>query len=414
MKILIVSPIFDGLSTLILGKDKPVGMPPVYKLQKELVSRGHTVVMIGPPSDASLYKDVGENKIIQKDGITYHLLRPAGSFLPIQNKGLILQKFSNLLDIIYYFSEIRKAVKKERPDVIYSAFQMGMIGNYFAKKYNIPSILRAYGTFLGSDVRPGNIYHWTYKLRNITAWLAFKSHYSFLIMTNDGTKGDVVARAFGVPSDKLKFWLNGVKKNPIQLSDDEKFKLRETLGFTTNHKIILTVSRLADWKRVDRVIKAAPEIYSQNKDVRFLIVGDGPERDNLQKLARNLSVEHIVKFTGFVPHETVEQYMQIGDIFVSAYDVSNLGNPILEAMINGKAIVSIDDGSLDGIIQHKTNGILLNQPKVEKELVENIIELLANDQLRSTIGKNAKAFADQHLETWDQRILREIELIESL
>jgi glycosyltransferase involved in cell wall biosynthesis len=246
--------------------------------------------------------------------------------------------------------------------------------------------------------------------------MSFKSPYNYLIMTNDGTKGDVADRAFGVPEDKLKFWINGIKKDIPELSPQAKLQIRTNWHFGENEKIIITVSRLEDWKRVDRVIQAAPAVISRFPEARFLIVGDGPEMGNLQKQASLLGVKDHIHFAGFIPHESVSNYIQTADVFVSVYDVSNLCNPILEAMASGKGIVSIDDGSLRGIIENEETGILINkdtEDTIEEELPEAIIRMLDGERSKA-LGEKAKRYVKDRLESWDQRISKEINLLESL
>ena len=99
-------------------------------------------------------------------------------------------------------------------------------------------------------------------------------------MTNDGTKGDLIAELFRVPNNKVKFWKNGVD-NSIPSNSIGKEDFISKLNIPINHKVIITVSRLADWKRVDRVIKAAYEVTKAFSEVSFLIIGDGPEYLNL-------------------------------------------------------------------------------------------------------------------------------------
>ncbi|MEW5802933.1 MAG: glycosyltransferase family 4 protein [bacterium] len=413
MKILIASPLFTGLSSIILGEKEAVGMPAVYKFQKDLAARGHEVVMVGPPVMADLYDMIGSDKSVTRNNIKYVLLRPAGSFQRCNYLGTASRRVSNFSDFMYYASRIGQVIKQESPDLIYSAFQLGMIGNYYARKRNLPSVLRAYGTFLGSNVRPGNLFHWSYKWKNITAWMSFKSHYSYLIMTNDGTRGDVAARAFGVPEHKLKFWINGVKKDTPELSQQDKTQIRKKLGFKENDKVIITVSRLEDWKRVDRVIQASPQVISRFPEVKFLIVGDGPEMQNLQNQASRLGTKDHIHFAGFIPHESVSNYIQAANVFVSVYDVSNLGNPILEAMASGMGIVSINDGSLTGVIENGETGILIDKNNIEEELPEAIISMIDEDRAHA-LGEKAKMYIKNCLESWDQRIAKEINLLESL
>lgn len=89
--------------------------------------------------------------------------------------------------------------------------------------------------------------------------------------------------------------------------------------------------------------------------------------------------------------------MQITHVFVSVYDVSNLCNPVLEAMICGKCIVSLNDGSLDSITDNGKNRIHINPQKIDEEFPKAIINLLQNYKLRNRLCRQAHIFAENNL-----------------
>src|SRR5690606_9977801 len=170
-------------------------------------------------------------------------------------------------------------------------------------------------------------------LSNCEHILAMMLNADLCIMTNDGTNGDKLLRSIKSPNIKnLRFWTNGVdeKVHPHVTSD----QLRQEYGIHKASIILLSVSRLVRWKRVDRGLTIAHYLIKQLgfKDLVYWIVGDGPEKASLMQLAKTLDISNNVQFLGAVNHDKVWQYFRMSDVFISMYDSSNVGNPLLEAI----------------------------------------------------------------------------------
>ena len=110
----------------------------------------------------------------------------------------------------------------------------------------------------------------------------------------------------------------------------------------------------------------------------------------------------------------VKYFMNGSDIFLSLYDHSNLCNPILEALVCGKCIVTIDDGSTRGILRDGYNAVLVKKEDLEKRLPKIIVSLLSDEKRRNQIRENARKYAETHLYTWDERMMMEIKEVEKI
>jgi len=233
-----------------------------------------------------------------------------------------------------------------------------------------------------------------------------------IVMTNDGTRGDWVLKRLGNKS-RMVFWLNGVDfERKIKVSASKE-QLRDDLRLPKDIKILLSVSRLANWKRVDRIIRALPFVIEKVPDFTYLCVGDGEARQPLQLLAEKLAVGKHVIFTGSVPQKEVIKYMHAADVFISMYDLSNVGNPLLEAMICGMPIITYDVGDTCEFIQDGVNAVLLptDSPRI---VAEAIIKLMGDEQLRNKLKKKAQEFAQARFWSWEERMAAEIAELESL
>jgi len=246
--------------------------------------------------------------------------------------------------------------------------------------------------------------------------LALKSPTSAVVMLDDGTKGDQVLRLLNVPENKIYFWRNGIDVDDLMLVNNwlpDVFK--QELGLAKK-KIILMISRLARWKRVDRGIYCIYKLVKEYKikNIVLLILGEGPERKFLEELVEKLGVRECIQFLGAVPHKEIAKYYSIGDIFMSLYDITNLGNPLLEALYFGLPIITVDDGSTYRLLENGYNSFLVKLNSLEKELPLIVKLLLENDGLREKVRQNSIKTFQRKVLTWKKRMLLEDELIKRL
>ncbi|WP_368731575.1 glycosyltransferase family 4 protein [Calderihabitans maritimus] len=248
----------------------------------------------------------------------------------------------------------------------------------------------------------------------LRAWdhvLGLKIPTDLVIMTNDGTQGNRVLEQLGVKTDRVRFWINGVDWELFEVMPD-KDEARRNLGIDRKW-VLLTVSRLIGWKRVERSIRALPEVVKEYSDVILIVVGDGPERAYLEKLTKELGMENHVRFEGAVGRKEIPKYFAAADIFLSLYDWSNVGNPLLEAMMAGKCIVTLNNGDTGKFIENGYNGVLLEYEELQK-LPEVIKRLLADEGCRKQLGKNARRFAKEYFWTWQERMDAEVKEVSNL
>jgi len=275
------------------------------------------------------------------------------------------------------------------------------VAKLLSKMWGVPVVARFQGTSLGV----GWMKRQLWKVRAWNHVLGLRIPVDLVIMTNDGTQGDRVLESLNVNMERVRFWMNGVDWDLFK-SLPEKAEARNHLRVNAQ-RVLLTLSRLVQWKRVDRAIQALPEVVRLFPDTVLIIVGDGPERERLEQLARDLGVHDHVRFEGAVPHKEIPKYLAAADIFLSFYDWSNVGNPLLEAMMAGKCIVTLNNGDTGQFVRNGENGVLLEYEDLPR-LPEVIKELLANDELRKRLGANARKFAEENFWSWQERIEAEV------
>ena len=118
---------------------------------------------------------------------------------------------------------------------------------------------------------------------------------------------------------------------------------------------LVTVCRLTAWKGVDGLIRAIAAL----PDAGLLIVGDGPERANLEALCRELGVVERVHFAGQVPRQQISSYLRACDLFVLNSRYEGLPHVLLEAMAAGLPVIAADAGGCREVVSHGHNGLLV-------------------------------------------------------
>jgi len=178
---------------------------------------------------------------------------------------------------------------------------------------------------------------------------------------------------------------NGAKAGEIIPNgvDLEIFKPIERIN-NKNEKIILTVSRLVKKNGVDDLIKSVKELQ-----VKLLILGNGPDEQELKKLAKNLGIENKVIFLGYIKYDDLPKYYSIADVFVRASLSEGMGNVFLEAMATGLPIIGTRIGGIPDFLEDGKTGLFC-EIKNPQSIAEKIKQILDNDGLRKTLAKNGR------------------------
>jgi glycosyltransferase involved in cell wall biosynthesis len=149
-----------------------------------------------------------------------------------------------------------------------------------------------------------------------------------------------------------------------QAPEGARERLRADLGLRGNEPVILYVGRLGPEKRLDLLLNAAAQLASRNlpaesRDFRVVIVGDGPERSELDLLTDDLNLRSRVVFAGHQPHCSVGEWYAAADIFALASPFETQGMVLAEAMACGLPCVAIDRGGAREVVLHNETGFLV-------------------------------------------------------
>ncbi|MCH7698236.1 MAG: glycosyltransferase family 4 protein [Chloroflexi bacterium] len=398
------------------------GAPSLYRTLQAYGERRHRVTLVSPTIGANAQlasaglRSTTPTEPPDIPGVTYerfHLPSFQESRLPLPPLARAADQKLRFALLFPYLASRRAASVLDRKivDVIYGYEVHGVLAMRLLKrKHRLPTVARFQGTVLHPHVS-----NRLALLRRYEEVLALRTDADRYIMTNDGTRGDeVLARLNPTSTDRLSFWRNGLDLDRLRpVEPAERVKLREKLDSPTNAFTLLTASRLSRWKRVDRAIDAMPEIVRSLPDPLLVVLGDGEERQNLELQARDLGVEAHVRFVGSVQQKQVASYMGAADVFLAPADLSNVGNPLLEAMSCGLPIVTVDAGDTKDLIRDGATGRLL--PNGEPGAIANAVVQLGNDEsLRCALGAGARREAEKRFWTWEERMDAELEIVEAL
>src|SRR5918992_252479 len=166
--------------------------------------------------------------------------------------------------------------------------------------------------------------------------------------------------------------------------------------------LIVFAGRLVPEKGVDTLVRAAALLKTAGASL--LLVGDGPERRQLEGTAAGLGVGNRVQFTGFVPHDAIPSILRRADVFVLPSLSEELGSVLLEAMHSGAAIVASRTGGIPALIHHGRNGLLVT-PGDASELAAAIDRLLGDPLYANRLRRMALSDAgDRDWTTVAQRV----------
>lgn len=179
---------------------------------------------------------------------------------------------------------------------------------------------------------------------------------------------------------------NGIPVQPIPVRDGE---LRQKLGFQDQDVVGICVCRLS-WEKGLGVLADALPLLEREPALKFLVVGDGPQRGEIEARFKNWIERGRVVFTG--ARSDVDNLLGLADYFVLPTLHEHQSFAILEAMRAGKAIVTTSAGGNPELVEHGRNGLLV-EPGAPAALAEAILKIAGDEAARRALGEASRARA---------------------
>lgn len=306
---------------------------------------------------------------------------------------IFFKLINNLLMSLYIFPFIPKVDGIHCGQILSS----GVCGLIFKKLFRVPYFLWTYG----GETTPVYIKScWSkFLIRNIL------DNADIVITNSKFTSNEFLD--YGIPRKKIIEIIPAVDYGifkPLPKCSDlvDKLKIK-------GRKTILTISRLAERKGHDIVLKALPLVLKSIPNLSYLIVGEGPYRTHLMELCRELKLDSVVTFIGFAYDEELVMYYNLCDVFVmpnreifnSTDSVEGFGITFIEANACNKPVIGGRSGGAIEAVKDGVTGFLVD-PQNENEVAEKIIFLLQDEELARKMGKDGRKRVEKDF-SWENR-----------
>ncbi|MBE6138138.1 MAG: glycosyltransferase family 4 protein [Firmicutes bacterium] len=347
-------------------------------LKEALEKLGHTVYVVTANLENYKYTYDEKEKVIRIPGV------PVGIY-------------DARLTGIYPLQAIQ-TIKSWNLDVIHSQteFGVGTFARIIAKQFNIP-IVHTYHTMYEDYIHYITKGHFMEPSKKIVQYLTkfyCDKTITELIVPTQKTydlfkeKYQIKRNVHIIPTgiEIEKFYKENFKKEEI-------IRLRRSLKISTKDFILTFVGRLGKEKSVDFLIEAHKKITSKYKNVKLLIIGDGPEMDDFLSLTKKLNLEDHIIFTGKVPWAMIPLYYQLSNVFVTASNTETQGLTLIEAMAASVPIVCLEDDSFKIAVVDDLNGYFF---KSQDEYVNRISYLIDNPKEFKRLSNQARVSSEMH------------------
>jgi len=300
----------------------------------------------------------------------------------------IFEIFRSFIYIVFY-----------HPNIIYGFEIYGARVASFWKRYRYPGkiILRFMGTYITD--KNVNLPPIRYHLSCLSGAC------DGIVMTNDGTRGDVVLNNVGFPKHRLLFMLNGVDNDINKPCNNDIVGMRNRINPSKRSIVIGIFNRFYPFKRIDRAIRIHKLWKNMGIDAQLVIAGHGgPLEQDLKSLIESLETEDSVTWLPPIPHFQMASLYCACDITLVMNDYANLGNQIIESLFLKVPLLAIDDGENSRLFSDCPYARFIKPCDLVK-FSEKDIQLLLNSQ---------KYYSNSLLLSWTDRIKVEIQWVENL
>lgn len=276
--------------------------------------------------------------------------------------------FSGVINAIYSAFAL---LRKEKPSLIYSSTLIGLILILpFSIIYRVP-IISARRSLYSKYSK--SIFTWSILMQKIIFWINNIS--SKKIIGNSEAVGSLTLNdAFS--KNKYITINNGLDSGSFSKIDKKRVDIfRKEFNLKSEDFIIGSVGNYRKVKNYKQIIQAADYILKKDQRIKFIILGEGIERDDLERMIKSNGLENNVILTGYRPD--LAEALSIIDIFLMTSISEGSPNALIEACSMKKVVIGTDVPSINEIINHGKNGFLVKLH--DSEALANMILKIYDD-----------------------------------
>ncbi len=349
------------------------------KLVSGLSVAGHKLQLVCPETQASSGRGLADFP----DGISYY---------PV--KGIPIPRYTEARFGLPSKSILKELWNSECPDIIYVATEgpLGWSAIHLAKKYGIPVISGFHTNFHSYSRHYGvGLIEWV-----VAKYLVRLHNKSTLTLTPTRAQKDKL-NTMGIKNVAV---LSRGVDTKLFSSAKRSLSLRLSWGVNNEHEpVLLYVGRMAAEKNLDLAIKAYQAMYKKDKQLKFVLVGDGPLLNKLQQENPKFI------FAGMQTGEELAKYYASSDIFIFPSITETFGNVVLEAMASGLGVIAYDYAAANMHIKHGINGMVASFDN-SYEFITIACEYLNDCDFLEKLKKNASDYALK--QSWSE-VVRQFE-----
>lgn len=213
----------------------------------------------------------------------------------------------------------------------------------------------------------------------------------YIITTGEGVRMDMINNN-RINSKKIQSIPTGIDADIYKRDNFDRQNCRALFGFQKSQIVIGIVAVLRRFKRHDRFLKMARYVIDSNpdKNIRFVLAGDGPQRENLTRMIKELHLQKHVLMLGHV--SKIPELLSALDIFVLTSD-SGEGVPqsVMQALLMQTPVISTDSGSTKDLYDENGNFIIIDNNN-QQLLNEACNRLINNERLRISLSDNSREY----------------------
>ncbi|MCM8830195.1 MAG: glycosyltransferase family 4 protein [Candidatus Omnitrophica bacterium] len=282
-----------------------------------------------------------------------------------------LLPFRSLYDIRSIFLLLR-VIKKEMFDIVNTHSSVdSWIGGIAAKLAKVPIIIRTRHLDIPCK---RDVLHFIHYLPDM------------YITCGETMRKNLIEKG-KFPSDKIISIPTGISEDFFNVKRDLNAKIKYGLDKTSI--VITNVGILRKVKGHKTTLQAVKSVVRHFPNAKFLIVGDGPYRKNLEELTDILGIKQYVIFTGFI--DNIPEIYSFADVAILTSWSEGIPQSILQAMAAGVPVVSTEVGGVPEVIKQEKTGLLV-KPGDYEALAGCIVRILRNPTFAAALAKNAKEF----------------------
>ena len=163
--------------------------------------------------------------------------------------------------------------------------------------------------------------------------------------------------------------------------------LRKSLKLGKSDFVLLFVGRLAEEKNIEFLLECQKELIKKHKNIKLIIVGDGPDKDKYVEYSKELGISKNVIFTGKAKWTDIPYYYHVSNLFVTASKTETQGLTVIEAMASNVTPVCMKDEAFESMVTEDLNGVFF---ETKEEYIEKIERLYKNKKDLERLNRQAR------------------------